>query len=659
MKKRLFSFAIIGLVALTVASYSPVFTSAFTNLDDHALVYENPTITSLAPHHLAVMFSQAYFGLYHPLVLVSYAIEYQLFGFDPLAFHTDNLLLHVANTLLVLLLFMKFSRNRWAALLVAGLFALHPLHVESVAWVSERKDVLYAFFYLLSLAAYLRFRGTGARRWYIAALLLFACSLLSKPMAVTLPAVLLLIEYLQGQRIDRRVLGAAAPFFAVSIAAAAATVLTHYAFQGVAASSIIAGALKNVLSASHQFLFYPFKAIYPAGLSAIYPSSIPASGIVPLPVLLSVPGVVLAAAAVWYFGRVRRWLVFGALWYAVSILPAINLIPSGLNVPADRYTYLPLLGLFFIFAEMAAAFRRPAAAAAACAVLLAACAAGTHERSKIWTDSVTLYTSIIAACPQEAIAYNNRGTVLCAAKKYDAALRDFAKAIEISPRYSDPYINSANIYADRGDDRAALERYDRGISVKQDNPYAYYCRATFFRGRGRTAEALADFNRCIDISSPIYLYYPKAYSNRGVLHFDKGDYESALRDFSRAIAIDARFYQAWVNRGNLFARINRFPEALRDLDIGVRLDPCRKEARFARANVLGCLQRYAEAVDEYTAALSIDPGYLAALGGRAAAYAYLGRYDEAWRDVNAARKAGGTVSPDLIKMIADRSGRNE
>lgn len=657
MKKYFFPLAVIALLALTVAAYFPVFSCGFTNFDDQVLVYENPVIMSLAPRHVLTMFAQAHYGLYHPLVLVSYAVEYRLFGLDPVAFHADNLLLHLANTLLVLLLFMKFSRNRWSALLVAGLFALHPLHVESVAWIAERKDVLYTVFFLLSLAAYLRFRGSGHDRWYAVALVTFMCSLLSKPMAVTLPVILLLIDYLQARRIDRHCLLEKLPFFALSVLTAAATVIEHYAVRGTAKSSLLSGLTANFASACYQTLFYPIKAVFPVRLSVLYPALMPAGGPPPLIVALSVPVLALVVAVVWYLGQRRRWVAFGALWYAVTILPVINLIPSGLGIPADRYTYVPLLGLFFIAAEMVATVRQQAIAALCGAGLLIACAAATHERTKIWENSITLYTSVIENYPAESIAYNNRGIAYAADKNYDAALADYAKAVELSPYYSDACINSANIYAERGNDDKALELYNYGIRVKNDSPYAYYCRGKFHRKCGRNAEALADFDRCINIRSSVYPYYPKAYSNRGALLFALGNYNAALADFSRAIAIDVRFGEGWLNRGNVHARLNRFPEALKDLTVAIHLLPKNKEAYVACGNVLGCLCRYDEAVKNYTAALAIDPGYPAALCGRAAAYIFMNKYNEARNDVRAVRKAGGTVSPDLMKML-DGSARS-
>jgi len=487
MDKRFLGLVLLTVVLVTLVSLYPTVRNGFVNWDDSQYVIENEAITSLTPAHVARIFSSFYVGAYVPLTALSYAVEFHFFGLQPLPYHVTNLVLHLFNCLLVFFLVYGLSRRWTAALVTALLFGVHPLHVESVSWITERKDMLYGFFFLAAALAYLGYAVRKKISAYYLALVLLILSCLAKPTAAVFPFILLVLDFLLKRRFRPGIFLEKIPFFIISFATLIVAYLAQRetgAFAAVTRFSLPA----TLYQSANYLFFYIFKTVLPLKLSCLYPE--PRFWYAPL----VVAG--LAALAIWSLRRTRV-TAFGGLFLIVGLLPMLQLVRVGQPL-ADRYTYLALIGPFFIGGHyLAQAVQRSGWPRKIIWLLVAVsvtatCAGLSHRQTRIWKDGITLWTNAINNYPNLPLAYNNRGNAYC-------------------------YLN---------ENRRALKDYDRAISIKPDYADAYNNRGNAWRG-------LAEYGRAIDDYSTALLFNPKladAYYNRAVVYFLKKDYRAALRD---------------------------------------------------------------------------------------------------------------------------------
>jgi len=618
------------LCVITCAAFFPALDNGFTNCDDDRMVTNNPRITSLSPGNLVSFFTAPHEYLYHPLVLLSYAVEYHFFGLRPFPYHATNLALHLCNTALVFLLIYLLCRSAAVAFLTTLLFALHPLRVESVAWVTERKDVLSACFYLGALVSYLRRGVTGGRRFfYWLSLALYCLSLLSKPMAVTLPFVLILFDYWTGKTVDRKALLEKIPFFVLALIFAAVALLVHYPGGGKPLQAEPFTVWHRPLIGTYNIMFYLWKTFVPANLSCLYqfPPRLLAS-----PTLYLMPplcAVILLGAAIIYSRKYTRKAVFGALFFLITILPVLQILPiGGKSTPADRFMYIPAIGLSYCIAEFLCWVYRVKlkdsrggralllTAASACVSALAVL---SWQRCQVWKDSVSVWTNVLKQYPGSLVSFSNRGMGYLERGETDKAVTDFNEAIRIEPRYFIPYHARGNARMVQGRPELAIADYTSALErcPREQAAVCYY-------NRGNAYASLRDYDRAIaDYSQAIMLkpQYAEAYHNRGSAWNGRGQPDRAITDYSQAIAIAPHYVQAYFNRGNVFAG--------------------RGEA--------------ARALAEYTRAISLDPGFLPAYLGRAEVYFHTGEYGKAWSDVLTIERHGYTVDPAFTEKLHKRA----
>jgi hypothetical protein len=312
-------------------------------------VYQNQHIKEISWANTKTFFTSFYFGNYGPLTLLSYAFDYRMGRLKPLTYHTTNLLFHLLNCILVFWLVNLLSGAAPVAFLVAMLFGIHPLHVESVAWISERKDVLYSFFFLSSLISYVKYLHKKQTLFYILSLLLFLASCLSKAMAITLPFVLFLIEYLLRHKIDKKTLFGKLPFGLISLVFCIITLLTQYG-PSHAKPAHLFSFLDNILRAGYGLMFYIYKIILPVRLSGLYPNPQNIGGNYPMVFFLAPLVIILLILLIIKF-RNNRKVIFGTGFFIITILPVLQLLPVGWAIAADRYTYIPAIGIFYLFGE--------------------------------------------------------------------------------------------------------------------------------------------------------------------------------------------------------------------------------------------------------------------------------------------------------------------
>jgi hypothetical protein len=514
-------------LAVAIASMVPFLPSLTGRLvwDDLDYVRNNPILHAALPAAVTKIATSVVVGNYHPLTMASLAIDNALAGPAPTVFHVTNLVLHAVNAVLVGRLVLALGAGRGASWAAALLWAVHPLRVESVAWISGRKDLLYVLFFLGALLAYLRHveEDEGWGRWYLAALGLFAASLLSKGAAVSLVPVLLLVDWLTSRAFDARVWLEKAPFLVLAIAMGAVAIEAQKTV-GAMPSTPAYGMAGRLAIACYGLVFYLVRTVAPWGLSAFYPYPAAAEGL-PAPVLGAVPVVVAGVAALVWLRR-PRILTFAAGFFAATVALVLQVIPVGGAVAADRYSYLPAVGISVAIAAGLTIARRKEWIVAA-VIVVGAFSAATWARCAVWHDGLSLWNDVLAKNPGVPIALQNRGVARDAAGDRRGAIDDYTAAIAASPGYADAWAN-------RGAAKADLHDLDG---------------------------AIADLERAIvlDPSRASYRF------NLGLTLGDKGRWEDALRSLGEAIRLNPEFAAAYLNRGLALEQMGRAAEGGADV----------------------------------------------------------------------------------------------
>ncbi|OGQ62050.1 MAG: hypothetical protein A2V21_307345 [Deltaproteobacteria bacterium GWC2_55_46] len=484
---------------IAFAVYAPSLGNGFVNWDDPEHVYENPYIRAL---DLKAAFTSITVGNWLPLTLLSYTLDFAIWGNKPFGFHLTNSILHALNTALVFLVSFRLASARkglpgviiWTTALAAALlFGVHPTHVESVAWISERKDLLCAFFFLLTISAYLRYAATQRGVWYISALVLFALALMSKPMAVTIPAVLLIIDLFPLDRLRGRLIKAViekAPFIALSAASAITTILVQKSAAAVV-SLDSSSVWQRGVTAVRGVGFYIFKTIYPAGLAPYYPMAAE-----PFDISFYASAALIMTVSIVSVLALRRTKApaTGWLYYLVTLLPVIGLVQVGSQAAADRYTYLPMLGLYLLAGAGAGTIlhklhKTRAAFYAALAVMLAilvALSAVTVRQTGFWKDSIALWNRQIELYPGKVVhSYNMRGLALDEAGRHREAIDDFNVVISINPKDAYALNNRAGAYGALGEFDKAIDDLMRAIPLLPGKPEPWVNLAAAYSNIGK------------------------------------------------------------------------------------------------------------------------------------------------------------------------------
>ncbi|HEY6162850.1 MAG TPA: tetratricopeptide repeat protein, partial [Bacteroidia bacterium] len=611
------------VLVFTFICFFPIFSNDFLNFDDPQYVTDNPAVQQLNAANFKSYFTQSFVGNYQPIVILSYAIQYKLFSGHAWGFHFFSLLMHLLNTALVFFLAKRLLNNDIGAMITAMLFGIHPLHVESVAWVASQKDVLYTFFFLTSSMFYLRYRSApreSRMRDYLLAMIMFALSLLSKAQAVVLPVVFILFDMLMQWREQKagtpgdeghskarwtKLIPEKIPFFLLSLI-----------FGGLAVKmQASAGAMQDfgyfkvyerVLFACYGFVMYWWQTFFPVRLGIFYPYPETDGKINSQLVYLAPVLILLLAAAVFYFRKKLPVLLFGFLFFCVTIALVIQLIPVGDAIHADRYTYISLLGLFlfagYLFGEYFLKYKNQLTLGAG--IYFAVLGFLTFQRAQVFHDSVTVYADSLKNHPA-AIIYSNLGAeyykeaatitdqgsrkekfaealdllIKCRELKSnfpriwfncglahaqvgnaDEAIKDYTHAVMNDKADFNSYFQRAGLYSTKNKVDSALSDYSMVIQLNPGILDAWFYRGVLYQRNGKLNEALADFNHCIQVKPD----FTDAYLNRAITYGMAGKSEAALADFNSALAIDPHSGNVYFNRSLTYKMIGRFTEALND-----------------------------------------------------------------------------------------------
>jgi tetratricopeptide (TPR) repeat protein len=619
----------LALAVLTFALFAPALHHGFLVYDDDLYVTGNPHVQAgLTADGVRWAFTTGHSANWHPLTWLSHMADVELWGLDPFGHHLTSLLIHAANTALVFLVLRSLAGGSWACAFVAALFGLHPTRVESVAWVAERKDVLSTLFALLALAAY----GAWTRRpagWrYGAALLAFALGLLSKPMLVTLPFVLVLLDVWplgRAQAGARRLLVEKWPFFLLSLASSVVTFLVQRA--GGAVGTLDRYPLRARLgNAVLGYAGYLRRLVWPTGLAVFYPHPGGSIGAWPvLGALLLFAGLGLVALA----SRRRRPFVFvGWWWFAGMLVPVIGLVQVGFQALADRYTYLTYVGLFVAIAWLAAEWaeagppwRRPLSVGIAVA-LLAACAFQTRREVAYWRDSETLFRRALAVTTDNDVANQNLGHYLNETNRPAEAIPYLEEALRIRPRYAEARVNRGRSAFLLGNVDESVTHFEQAIALRPDDPVACNNLAFARMNQGELREAVRLYARALS-SQPDWA---EVQHRAGIVQIMQGDWAGGGERLRRAAALEPSSLEYPIHAQGFEAlsreRGDSSPQAraLRDY-----LVVSHRQA----AGVLGKRGRVQDAVAQLEKAVDLDPGRADLLEELGVALASLGRAEKA------------------------------
>ena len=652
---------VLGLV--TFALYLPIVRNGFVNYDDQGYITNNAHVSpGLSWPGMVWACQSTELANWHPLTWISHMADCQFFGLNPAGHHFTNVLFHTANTLLVFFLLKQMTRELWASALVAACFGWHPLHVESVAWASERKDVLSAFFWLLTMMAYVKYsRKPGAAR-YLLALALFACALMSKPMVVTLPCVLLLVDFwplnrwapaggkAEPQFSNQKPGGpwrtAAVlvleklPFFALALADCCLTFLAQK--NGGAVLSVSALPFSYRLgNALWSYLRYVSSTLCPTGLSVIYPYR------VQLPVGLVTVSIVLLVIWSGLFLLWRKkfpYLLVGWLWFLGTLIPTIGLVQVGAQSMADRYMYIPSIGLFLLLVwSVKDLIRLRPPLRNVClfmgTVALALCLVATSVQISYWRNTMTLFTHAIKVTGDNSVAYYCLGTAYLEAGDRTDALALFKRSVEIEPNYYPAQYDFGRMLLADGDYHGALSHFDSAKNLAGQNAKLESNMGQLLLRSGRNTESLTYLRTAAQLepNSPENHYYlglaleNTTHADEAILEFSNAlrlqpDYPDARYGLAAALTTAGRTneaiaqYQieiqqhskspeAHYNLGLAFLDNHQFADAEKEFSIELQLSPAELKAHYRQAQAFAGEHQFTEAVAQYREALRILPDF--------------------------------------------------
>jgi tetratricopeptide (TPR) repeat protein len=599
MKKKYTYLIIIFLIIITCGAFSRVAGNDFINLDDEGYVCNNTHIKSgFNIDSVQWAFTTRYFDIWNPMVWLSFMIDYQLFGLNPGGYHITNLFLHILSTILLFWLFNRMTGAVWRSAFVAVLFAIHPLHVESVAWVAERKDVLSGFFWMLTLCLYVYYTEKPVMQRYILLVLIFILALLSKPMVVTLPVVMMLLDYWPLKRFQSRKsnwilwqVKEKALFFILSVTMIIITIYNPDKLQ-----QELFPLSTRVYNALVTYVIYLEKTFWPRDLAVFYPfpTQIPILKVMGASIIILMISVIAILTA-----KKNQYLLVGWLWYLITVSPVIGFIQISYSTPygmADRYTYLPSIGIAVMLSwgipSLIKSEEKRKHFLFLTAFLVAAILAYlTWLQCGYWKNSLELWNHAInvqknntvkaqgdqnldiyaanamnaeryrkneIGIRPETVLYYNRGNAFAKMRQYQLAMEDYNQSIRLQPNFAPAYFNRGNIYKDMGQYQLAIENYIINIQLCPE---------------------------CID-----------AYDQLGIVHGKMGQYQSALQIFNKVLSLKPNDHTAYNGRGIVYFKLGLYEQAMENLNYAIRIKPDYTDAYNNKAlihltqnsKVLGC-----------------------------------------------------------------------
>ena len=621
---------------ITFFTYLPSLKNEFTTWDDNSYVINNPLVKQLNKNSIKEIFASEnlkyryWMGNYHPLTILSLAINYNTLQKNdkPVAwvFIFTNILLHIINTFLVFLLILNLSQKNWLAFVVALLFGIHTLHVESVSWISERKDVLYTMFYLWALLLYIRYVKKQKLHLYFLSIIVFLLSLLSKGQAVSLSLTIILIDiFYRRKLLSYTVIIEKIPFFTLSLIFGLIAIEAQKYSSALQIDQVYE-LYKRIGIASYGFAMYILKMILPIHLSAIYPYPDILNKTIPFYyyLFLIFDLFILFITYKWY-KKGHYLAAFGIAFFVFNIIFLLQLIPVGSAIYADRYSYIPSIGFFLTIAYFWNKLfeNKKQLAILLLSVFSITLIILTINREKVWRNSLSLWTDTTQKSPKAVVGWNNLGSIKAQIAKdsikvntnlsidlYKQAVKDFSKAIEKKPDYANAFYNRGNAFFELArltNDTSlitkALEDINKAIAIKVDFIDAFIQRGLIYDYINDLENAYINYKRVLMLSPN----NTKALINLGIYFGKKELLDSAITYFNKAEKINPKLAEIYINRGLAYNLKKEYDKALTDLSIAIKLNPDRPAAYYNRAITYKNLKKYNKAIEDIDKAIELMP----------------------------------------------------
>jgi tetratricopeptide (TPR) repeat protein len=636
LNKRHFYIICIFLVVTTLAVYWQVLDNGFVDYDDDVYVTENIRVhKGVTFDSLTWAFTSSHSANWHPLTWISHMIDCQLYGLNPSGHHLTSLLFHVANTLLLLLILVRMTGALWQSSFVAALFALHPLHVESVAWVAERKDVLSTFFMMLTVWAYLFYVKKGKVRRYLMVVLFFVLGLMSKPMLVTLPFILLMLDFwplgrlclirdtqnvVTGQHTDERsnifrLVWEKVPFFALAVVSSVVTFIVQE--RGGAVKLLEMYSIQTrIINAFVAYIEYIVNMIWPVKLTVLYPH--PGNSLLLWKGVVAGLALVLITILVIRNARKIPYLAVGWFWYVVTLIPVIGIVQVGSQAMADKYTYITLIGLFVVIAWGANDLlskwpHRKTWLGTLAAILLPVLVVLTWKQVQYWENSITLFKHTLKHTSNNLIIHNNLGFALDKQGRTEEAIEHYIQALRLKPDYAEAH-NNLGIALDRqGRTEEAVEHYLQALRLRPDYAQAHNNLGIALDKQGRTEEAVRHYLQALRLRPD----YVQVHNSLGFALDKQGRTEEAVKHYLQALRLKPDYAEVHDNLGIALDKQGRTEEAIEHYlqalqlkpHISFAIDLFRAEVHNNLAIAFAKQGRTEEAVEHYLQALRLKPDY--------------------------------------------------
>ena len=606
------------LIVITLAVYWQTRNHEFVSYDDNAYVTENPHVQAgLTRQTIIWSFTTTHVANWHPLTWLSHMMDCQFYGLNPSGHHLTNVWFHLVNTVLLFLLLNRLTGASWRSGFVAALFVVHPLHVESVAWVAERKDVLCTLFWLLTMWAYIYYVEKPRLHRYLLTLLTLGLGLMAKPMLVTLPFVLLLLDYWplgrfqagpagsndQGQvqvplnsvrtrSPSSRLIWEKAPFFVVSLASCAVTFLVQQ--KGGAVETVEAFPLTiRIGNALVSYVSYMGKMIWPQNLAVFYPhpgTSLPGWQAVAAGLLL-----IFITIGVIRAGRKRAYLTVGWLWYLGTLVPVIGLVQVGAQALADRYTYVPLIGLFIMISwfipDLLAGWRhRGIVLGGAAVTVVSALMVCTWMQLQHWKNDITLFEHALKVTANNYLAHDSLGNALAQKGMLEQAIAHYQEALRIKPNLVNTHNNLGVALLNRGEINRAIAQYYQALRLKSDSAETHNNLGVALFTVGQLDQAIGHYLTAIKLDPN----FGKAHNNLGNVLARKGKLDEAISQYSRALELKTNYPEAHNNLGVALAQQGKLREAIARFKRALQLRPDYAQARSNLDNAIALLAKTTE-----------------------------------------------------------------
>lgn len=620
--------------------------------DDRIYITENKLIKSLDGENLSKIVTEPIAGNYHPLTIFSLAVNYQFSELSPAAYVGTNVWIHLLNVVLLFYFIFWLTKGRLeTAFIVALLFGIHPMHIEPVAWMSQRKDVLFAFFYFPALMCYLQYIRQRKMHFLAFSVLFYILSCASKPAAVPFPFLLFLLDYWENRKVEVKLFLEKIPFFIIALIVG---LLTIKAQEVAIVEWDYFTYFHRIMFACYGFAMYIIKLFVPFGQSGFYAYPNLDNGFPAIYYIYPVISLLLIGATAYSFKKTKV-VVFGMLFYLINVALVLQFVSVGGALISDRYTYMPYVGLLFILASgFSYVYRNPKkfpawlpkAAMAAMGIYIVTMGVLAFNRSDVWQNDETLWSDVIQKYPDKYLGYANRGDYYRRTGQDDKAIADYAKSLQ----YKETdyiYHHRGRIMYLKGKVKEAIADYTQAIALKAEYPMALHNRALAYATLYDYDKAIVDYTEAIKHQPR----YAKAYYNRGFAYQKKGDGPAALADYNKSIEQNPNSAATYLRRGQLYLQAGESDAAKADFSKAMQLQPNSLQAVSKMANAHLKLGEHEQAIQLLTKTIQQQPQQGNLYLSRAKIYAAVGDLQKARQDATKAQKMGAKGSQEFLNSL--------